>query len=192
MLTMTMEEHFDRVLDELCWTYYASCLPKNRVGACPPPPPDRVVDFMTSPLVAVTLLDRHRVILADRIQAMAVHEQDLREIRSWSPGIWKRLSPDDKGYYHEEAATYEAYLLDHRPRMGCFLTTPARLREVLARLAPWMWPWISAAHREELLLVAGWCTRTGRLQEETAPPWAITPAMAAALALANDAQRMSA
>ncbi|MHB9106918.1 MAG: hypothetical protein ACYDCO_07670 [Armatimonadota bacterium] len=113
---------------------------------------------------------------------MAIHERDLREIRSWSPGIWKRLSPGDQHYHHEKAATYEAYLLDHRPRMGCFLTTPARLRHVFARLAPWMWEWISAGHRAELLGVAHWCRETGRLPQETPAPRTMTPAQIAAQA----------
>lgn len=182
MAPMSMGEHFDRVIDEICWTYYASCLPNNRVGACPPPPPDEAVDFITSPLVAVTLLDRYPAILAERIRAMAIHERDLREIRSWSPGIWKRLSLADQRSYYEEAATYEAYLLDHRPRMGCFFTTPARLQQSFTRLAPWMWEWISAGHRAELLGVAHWCRETGRLQQEIPAPRTMTPAQIAAQA----------
>lgn len=182
MAPMSMGEHFDRVIDEVCWTYYASCLPKDRMGLCPPPPPHEAVELLTSPLVAVTLLDRYQVILADRIQAMAIHERDLREIRSWSPGIWQRLSPDDQGHYREEAATYEAYLLDYRPCMGCFRTTPARLLHIVARLAPWMWALISAGHRAEVLGVAHWCRESGRLQQETPMPRTMTPAQIAARA----------
>ena len=182
MAPMSMGEHFDRVIDEICWTYYASCLPKHRVGLCPPPPPNEAVEFLTSPLVTVTLLDRYRVILADRIQAMTVHERELREIRSWSPGIWKRLSPDYQRYYHDAAATYEASLLDYRPRIGCFLTTPTRLRDIFARLAPWMWAWFSAGHRAELLGVANWCRETGRLQQAIPASRTMTPAQIAAQA----------
>jgi len=190
MQHMTMDEHFDRVLEELCWTYYATCLPQDRTDIFPLLPPIDAVDFTMSPLVSVTLLDRYPFILADRIQAMAIHKRDLQEIRSWLPNTWKRLSPEDRRWYCEEAATYEAYLRGHRRRMKCLSVTPARLQQRLAMQGPWIWPCISAAHREELLLVAGWCKHTGRLQEEVAPPRAITPAMAAAHALASDQSRL--
>jgi len=116
----------------------------------------------------------------------------LREINSWSPGIWKRLSLADQRAYREEAAIYQAYLDDHNRRIGVFYTTPAHLRKTLGVQASWIWRELPSANQEELLMVAEWCTNTGRLQQEITPPRAITPAMAAAQVLASNVQRMSA
>jgi hypothetical protein len=171
MFEQTHGTLFDRVLEDVGWACYAACLRADHRTLTRIPVPESATAFLTSPLVAATVLARRERLLADRARCMALHESQLREIRSWSPGMWRRLSPEDRQAWKEDAKTYECYLVDHRERMSY---QPHRLDLMLAwlqQLYPWIWAHLSVGDREELLVIADLCRDAGCLQDTTPPPY---------------------